>query len=101
VIRHIVALQLASTDPVVRREQAATIKERLEELVDVDPGVLAITVFFDLGEVATHWPLVLVSDFSTAQSLDAYQMHPRHRAVVEWMNQGVVSDRAVIDFAVA
>jgi hypothetical protein len=97
-IRHVVAMQLAASAAHTRTEHAHEIQRRLEALHDVNDGILAINVYFDLGEVATHWPVILVADCSTTQSLDDYQAHPRHRAVVEWMNTSVVSERAVVDY---
>jgi len=99
-IRHIVAFQLASDDHDTRRRHAAEMKSRLEALIDVVPGVVSIEVHDDLGLVASHWPLILVSDFETAEALDRYQVHPRHHGVVAWMNDGIVADRVVIDYAV-
>ena len=98
-IRHVVALQLAATDSEVRRRHAEEIKARLEALADVDPGITDIAVHFDLGLVESHWPLVLVADYVDNDALEAYQAHPRHGNVLAWMNDGVVSGRAVVDYA--
>ena len=98
-IRHIVVFQLASTDPDTRLHHVSEIRSRLEALADVVPGVISIEVREDLGIVSSHWPLVLISDFESQAALDQYQVHPRHRAVVEWMNDGIVVDRVVIDYA--
>ena len=97
-IRHVVAMQLGASEASTRAEHAHEIQRRLEELRDVNDGVLAVNVYFDLGEVATHWPVLIVADYSTMQSLDDYLTHPRHRAVVEWTNSGVVSERVVVDY---
>lgn len=98
-IRHVVALQLAATDVDVRSLHAEEIKTRLEALADVVPGIIHIAVHFDLGLIATHWPLVLVADYVDNDALEAYQAHPRHGNVLAWMNDGVVSGRAVVDYA--
>jgi hypothetical protein len=97
-IRHVVTMQLVAREARARTEHAHEIQTRLEALHDVSNGIIAVNVYFDLGDVATHWPVILVADYSTTQSLNDYQAHPRHRAVVEWMNRGVVSDRAIVDF---
>ena len=99
-IRHIVAFQLASEDPDTRDRHAAEMRLRLEALADAVPGILSIAVHDDLGVVASHWPLILVSDFESSEALDQYQAHPRHRAVVDWMNDGIVANRVVVDYAV-
>jgi hypothetical protein len=99
-IRHVVAIQLASTDADVRRRHAEEIKSRLEALEDVVAGISDITVHFDLGLVDTHWPLVLVADYADHDVLEAYQVHPRHVEVLAWMNDGVVSGRAIVDYVI-
>ena len=99
-IRHVVALQLAATDGDVRRRHADEIKSRLEALADVDPGIIDIAVHFDLGLVKSHWPLVLVADYVDNDSLETYQANPRHVEVLAWMNDGVVSARAVVDYVI-
>jgi hypothetical protein len=97
-IRHVVAMRLVASDAHTRTQFAHEIRRRLEALDDLSDGILAINVYFDLGEVTTHWPVILVADYTTSESLHDYQTHPRHRAVVEWMNGGVVSERAVVDY---
>lgn len=99
-IRHVVALQLNADEPLRRARDAEEVKRRLEELSDVNSGIISIDVYFDLGEISAHWPLLLVADYSSRESLEEYQRDPRHRDVVQWMNDGVVSDRVVIDFEI-
>ena len=99
-IRHIVAFQLAATSDAERTRDALDFAARLEALRDVVPGVLDVSVHRDVGLVPSHWPLVLVADFTSLEALEAYQSHPRHVAVIEWANDGVVTDRAVVDFEV-
>ncbi len=97
-IRHIVAFQLAASDPDVRQRHVVEMRSRLEALADVVPGVISIEVHPDLGVVDSHWPLILVSSFESTEALDQYLVHPRHRAVVDWMNDGVVVDRVAVDY---
>ncbi len=97
-IRHIVAFRLVAEDPDTRRRDAAEMRTRLEALVDVVPGVLAIEVHEDLGTRATNWSVILVSEFESSEALGAYLVHPRHQAVVSWMNDGIVSDRVAVDY---
>ena len=99
-IRHVVALQLAATEEDARRSDALEIKSRLEGLAQVVPGIVDIAVHFDVGLVASHWPLVLVADYRDNAALEAYQAHPRHLEVLAWMNDGVVSGRAVVDYEI-
>lgn len=99
-IRHVVALQLHASDPVERRRLARDIKTRLEALRGLNEGVLAIDVHLERRDAPPHWPLVLIADFADEDSLDHYQSHARHRDVLDWLNGGVVSDRAVVDFEI-
>ena len=99
-IRHVVALELAAADSDTRRRQADEIKSRLEALADVNPGIIDITVHFDLGLVASHWPLVLVADYVDSDALESYQSDPRHLEVLAWLNDDVVSGRAVVDYVI-
>ena len=97
-IHHVVTFQLAAEDESTRRRHADEIAARLESLIDTVPGIVSIEVHFDLGLVASHWPVVLVSQFESVESLERYQMHPRHHEVIAWMNHGIVSDRTVVDY---
>ena len=100
-IRHVVALQLHASDPAERHRLAQDIKSRLESLRDLNEGVLTIEVHLERRDAPPHWPLVLIADFADEDSLEHYQSHPRHRDVLAWLNDGVVSDRAVVDFEIA
>lgn len=85
-IRRVVSMQLGATDTLTRLQHAHEIKKRLEALADVTDGILAINVFFDSSQVSTFWPVILVADYASAQSLDNYQSHsttPRRRGMVE------------------
>jgi quinol monooxygenase YgiN len=96
-IYHIVSFELASTDPATGASHANEIIRRLEALGDL-PGVVSLRVHRDLGLVAGHWPLVLVGSYTDLAALEAYQSDPRHREVVAWMNDGVVSARSTVDY---
>ena len=97
-IRHIVSFQLLATDPAQRRAHSRELRDRLVALRDVDAGVVDLEVFFDLGEDEKHWPVILVSTFVDGEALARYQVHPRHREAVAWMNDGVVGERAAVDY---
>jgi hypothetical protein len=91
--------RMAAEEPEQRRADVDGIRSRLEALGDLD-GVLSIRVHEDLGEVGSHWNVVLVADYASTEALSAYQVHPRHAEAVTWID-GVVTDRAVVDFEVA
>jgi hypothetical protein len=97
-IRHIVLLRLSGSSEEERRTQASLAKEKLEALAVGIDGVVTIEVREDLGFVPGHWHAILFSEFKDNASLDNYQAHPRHIEVVNWLNGGVVVDRAIIDY---
>ncbi len=97
-IHHVVAFQLAAQDNEIRQRHAVELRDRLEALADVIPGVVSLSVHQDLGEVDSHWPLVLVSAFESLDALNGYMAHPSHRAVIAWMNDGLVVDRVAVDY---
>jgi hypothetical protein len=99
-VRHIVLFTLSANDAERRRSDLAAMKERLESLRDVVPGVLRLDVNGDLGTVEGHWDVALVSEHEDADALTSYQAHPAHREVVSWLDT-VVADRAVVDCEVA
>ena len=98
-VRHIVLFTLSATEAELRRSVLAAIKEQLESLRDLVPGVLALDVNGDLGVVDGHWDVALVSDHTDVAALAAYQTHPAHREVVSWLDD-VVLQRAVVDYVV-
>jgi hypothetical protein len=93
VIRHVLCLRL--TD----RDHDDAIRARLTALVGVVPGLLAMDVEPDLGEVDGHWDLVLVSDPESAAALAGYQAHPEHVAAAAWVGR-FVRERAIVDYEV-
>lgn len=96
-IRHIVEFRLTALDAAQREIDARGIRDRLTSLLQVIPTVRSITVGTDLGIVAGHWDVVLVSEHDSESHLAAYQIHPAHRAAVEWIST-VVSERATVDY---
>lgn len=98
-IRHIVLFRLAATDDAQRRDDAHGIAERLEALETQIAGIQSIRVDRDLGLVAGHWDVALVSEHDDNAALEAYQVHPAHKEAAAWIGS-VVTDRAVVDYSV-
>ena len=96
-IRHIVSWTLTAEDPSEKLAVAQEIKERLEGLAAVIPGIARAHVGIDLGETAGNWDVVLDSDFASREDLDAYQVHPAHTEVSAWIGS-VRSQRASVDY---
>ncbi len=96
-IRHIVEFRLSSDDETQRVLDAQGIHDHLTGLLGVVPTVRRIEVGRDVGRVAGHWDVVLVSEHDSHDELEAYQIHPAHQAAAAWVST-VVSDRATVDY---
>jgi hypothetical protein len=91
-----VAFELAAEDPYQKSRDAEAVKERLEALASVIPGVQRVDVDFDLGKVQGHWDVVLVSEHDSSEALEAYQVHPEHVEAARFVSS-VVRQRACVD----
>lgn len=96
-IRHIVEFRLAASDPEQRALETRFIHDQLTALVGVVPTVRSILVMADLGLLADHWDVVLVSEHDSTADLEAYQVHPAHKAAAAQVST-VVIDRAIVDY---
>lgn len=95
-IRHVVLWKLSATDPGERAAAAAGIRERLEALVGVVPGLARLAVLEDVGSTDGNWDVMLVSEHDDQAALDGYQTHPAHVEAAGWIKT-VVSARACVD----
>ena len=94
-VRHIVFWKLADEVNGITKEKAAqTIKEKLEALVGVVPGLTKAEVNFVMP--GGKFEVVLVSGLESKEALAVYQNHPAHVAVKEFVHQ-VAIDRAAAD----
>lgn len=75
---------------------AKLIKEKLENLNGKIDGLLKAEVGIDfLG--GGNFDVVLYSEVSSRKSLDAYQNHPLHQALLPFIREAV-SDRKAVDY---
>ena len=95
-IRHTVCWTLASTDPAERTAAGAGMRERLESLPDVVPGLQSLIVRADLGDIDSNWDVVLVSEHDDRAALAVYTDHPAHLAVASF-TRSVVAERVCVD----
>jgi hypothetical protein len=72
-------------------------KNRLEALVGVIPGLTSLEVGRDLGDSEANADVVLISEHESAQALEAYQAHPAHLEVAAWARTQVNS-RSAVDY---
>jgi hypothetical protein len=99
-VKHIVMWQLkaeALGNP--RSANAELVKEKLEALKGVIPGLLTVEVGLDFSKTAASADLVLYAEFEDREALAAYQSHPEHEAVKEFIGD-VTEARWVVDYTV-
>lgn len=96
---HIVAFKLASEDAEERREQAARAVAELEGLRGLIPELQELTVGANDLPIEGNWDFALSARFADADALQAYQVHPEHQRVVQYV-RSVASGRASVDFTV-
>lgn len=75
---------------------AAEAKQRLETLATDVPSVRSLDVRLDTLGSPTGHQLALVTTHDDADAYRAYQAHPAHIAVLDWLRPRL-SDRAVVD----
>jgi antibiotic biosynthesis monooxygenase (ABM) superfamily enzyme len=98
-IKHIVFFKLAPfAEGNTKQENALYLKEKLENLQSIIPGLLKMEVFINIPDVAAdNYDLVLMAEFNNLQDLDVYINHPEHVKVASFITK-VRTDRAAIDY---
>jgi hypothetical protein len=99
VIRHIVSWTLQADTAEGRAAAIEGMRERLEPLVGVIPGLQSLVVRGDIGQVESNWDVVLVSEHDDAAALAAYQEHPAHVEAGAFVPT-VVRDKSCVDYEV-
>jgi quinol monooxygenase YgiN len=99
-IKHIVIWKLKEhAEGNDRRKNALLVKEKLEAMANLVPGMLKLEIGIDLGLDASENDVVLYSEFEDEAALAAYQATPEHKALLPFI--GAVRDtRNAIDFSV-
>lgn len=90
-VTHIVLWNLADRAAVA--QNAAQMKEKLEGLVGVVPGLRSAVV----GKGFNGFDVALVCTLDSRAALDVYQQHPAHCKVKEFVHS-VICERVCCDF---
>ena len=99
-IKHIVLWRLKDrANGLGKTEIATTMKERLEALRGVVPGLLHLEVGLDFLKSETSSDLVLYTEFASREALEAYQTHPAHKEFVAFSHD-LRTERRVVDYEV-
>lgn len=97
-IKHIVFWKLhAEANGLSKTENAAAIKEKLENLQGQIEGLIKIEVGINFIESAESSDLVLYSEFESKEALNYYQQHPLHKACMPFIADAR-SERRVVDY---
>jgi len=97
-IKHIVLWKLKDAAlGATKQENAAKMKQMLEALNGVVPGLIKLEVGIDFSATEASGDIVLYSEFPDRAALDAYQAHPEHQKCVAFVKE-VVSERRLADY---
>lgn len=80
-----------------KEENAVKLKESLEALDGVIEELRAIEVGINFNGSPAAFDVVLYSEFDDIEGLEAYQKHPEHLKIVDFVGE-IRSDRAVVDY---
>lgn len=97
-VKHIVFWKLKDqAEGASREENAREVKARLEALRGKIPGLLRLEVGIDFNRSDAAYDVALYSELVDRAALEAYQRHPEHVAVADFVGK-VRSARAVVDY---
>ena len=77
-------------------DQAQKMKDELEALPDFIEGILSLKVYAN-PLPSSSGDVILVSAFVDQEALTAYQIHPEHRRVAEFIHT-VAKERKCMDY---
>ena len=80
-----------------RAENARLIKERFEEIANMLDGLRHLEVGIDVLHTETSADIVLYIEFESRAAYDAYNDHPAHKAVADFVKE-LRSERRGIDY---
>ena len=96
-IRHIVMLNFkAGFSPEQNRKHAEQVKQLLEGLKGVIPGIIEFDVIIDSLPTGDR-DIVFNTLFESVEALAAYQAHPAHVEIAAFV-RSVMHNRACIDY---
>ena len=97
-VKHVVAWRLKeSAFGNGKAENARRLRDMLLALRGRISGLVRLEVGLDFSATANSADVVLVSEFESRDALAAYQIHPEHRAVVDFASR-IVAERRIVDY---
>jgi hypothetical protein len=99
-IKHIVLWRLKEyAEGSTKQENAMKVRARLEDMRGKIPGMLKLEVGLNFEGSDTASDISLYTEFESREALDAYQVHPIHMKVKEFLPL-VRTERRVVDYEV-
>ncbi|GAK61681.1 stress responsive alpha-beta barrel domain protein [Candidatus Vecturithrix granuli] len=99
-VKHIVMWKLKETaEGASKAENLKTAQAQLEALTTKIPELNSLEVGIDFNRSAAAYDIVLVTEFESREALEAYQNHPEHRKVADFIGK-IRQDRAVVDYEI-
>lgn len=96
-IKHIVMWKIVEHhEQVSKLELLQEMKAKLETLPEQIVEIIDFNVDINIISSPAHFDIALSSTFATLDDLQAYQIHPKHVEVAQFI-QSIAIDRAVID----
>lgn len=96
-LEHVVLWKFADTAAgQTREENIARARAELLGLVGVVPQIREMWVSRDMAHTPASYDLMLRARFDSFADMEAYQVHPAHVAVANFV-RGVVTSRVVLD----
>lgn len=96
-IQHIVTFQLKDQGFEARARSAKALRDALEPLATIIPGVVSLVVGIDESNIDGHWDAALISVHESAEALAEYQAHPAHVAALGIV-ASLITAKSVVDF---
>ena len=81
----------------VKKQAASEMKEKLEALKELVPGVLSVKVVIHPLASSTR-DIALIGEYEDEAALKTYAGHPEHVKVVETLIKKFCTDRTAFDF---
>ncbi len=97
-IKHIVFIKIkgASSED-EKKENLKKLKEALDALPAVIPEIKNFQTGMNISDAATASDFVLIGEFDSKETLDAYKNHPEHQKVLDLISS-IKGRTAVVDF---
>ncbi|MCP4520093.1 MAG: Dabb family protein [Cytophagales bacterium] len=99
-IKHIVCWRVKEeANGQSKNEIIAQIKNELDGLVSVIEEIKELEVGINYNEAPAAFDVSLYSVFESKDTLQAYQVHPAHQKVAQYIGS-VASERVVVDYEI-